>query len=179
MIFWSWFTLIGLVRGHSFLCSLLVYLGLHINVSKPDFCLIQTFLFWGLCLDTVHMSVSLPSDKLADIQQLALSFLQTQPVTVCQVISFLVKANFYANGHCQTTVIVSCHLESFNCYHSPTPLFSSVYFFFSALLQLEQLSHLQQTPVPLQFHFLMWLLLQMPHPLIESLFSGFWFAIIS
>ena len=36
-------------------------------------------------------------------------------------------------------------------YHSPTHLFSPVHFSFSALHQLEQLFHLQQSPVPLQF----------------------------
>ena len=60
-------------RAHSFLCSLLVCPGLHINFLKSDLCLTQTFCFLGLCLDTVCMSVSLPPDKLADIQQLALS----------------------------------------------------------------------------------------------------------
>ena len=34
-------------RAHSFLCSLLVCLGLHINFSKLDLCLSQTFPFWG------------------------------------------------------------------------------------------------------------------------------------
>ena len=59
-------------RACLFLCSLLVCLGLHINFSKSDLCLSQSFTFLGLYLDTVHMSVSLPPDKLADIQQLAL-----------------------------------------------------------------------------------------------------------
>ena len=45
--------------------------------SKLDLCLSQSFTFLGLCWDTVHMSVSLPPDKLADIQQLALSLLHT------------------------------------------------------------------------------------------------------
>ena len=36
-------------------------------------------------------------------------------------------------------------------YHSPNHLFSHVYFPLSLLHQLEQLSHLQQSPVPLQF----------------------------
>ena len=36
-------------------------------------------------------------------------------------------------------------------YHSPTHLFSPLHFSFSALRQLEWLSHLQQSPVPLQF----------------------------
>ena len=81
-------------RAHLFLCSLLVCLGLHIHFSKSDLCLSQVFSFLGLCWDTVHMSVSMPPDKLADIQQLALSLLQTPHVTVCRVMSFLGKANF-------------------------------------------------------------------------------------
>ena len=86
-------------RAHLFLCSLLVCLGLHINFSKSDLCLTQTFCFLGLCWDTVHMSVSLPLDQVADIQQLALSLLWTQHVTVCMVMSFLGKANSCTNGH--------------------------------------------------------------------------------
>ena len=50
-------------KAYSFLCSLLVRLGLHINFSKSDLCLTQTFCFLGLSWDTVHMSVSLPPDK--------------------------------------------------------------------------------------------------------------------
>ena len=66
MISWSLFTLSRQVRGHAcFLCSLLVCLGLHINFSKLDLCLSQSFTFLGLCWDSVHMSVSLPLDKLA------------------------------------------------------------------------------------------------------------------
>ena len=34
-------------RAHSFLCSLLVWLGLHINFSKSDLHLMQTFASWG------------------------------------------------------------------------------------------------------------------------------------
>ena len=89
-------------RALSFLCSLLVCLGLRINFSKSDLCLTQTFCFLGgLCWDTVNMSVSLPPDELAGIQQLALPFLLTQPVSVQQVLSFLGKANFCASGHSQ------------------------------------------------------------------------------
>ena len=98
------------------------------------------------------MSVSLPSDKLTDIQQLALSLLQTKPVTVYWVMSFLGKANFCANGHSQLQRF--CHViqsHMLTVYHSRTHLFSPVHFSFSALHQLEQLSHLQQSPVPLQF----------------------------
>ena len=51
-------------------------------------------------------------------------------------------------------------------YYSPADLFSSVQFSFSAVHPLEQLSHLQQSPVPLQFGLPVWLLLQMPCPVI-------------
>ena len=60
-------------RACTFLCFLLVCFGLHINFSKSDLCLTQTFCFLGLCWDTVCISASLPPDKLAGIQQLALS----------------------------------------------------------------------------------------------------------
>ena len=134
------------------MCSLLVHLGLHINFSKSDLCLSQTFCFLWLHWDTVYMSVSLPPDKLTDIQQLALSLLWTAHVTVCRVMSFLGKANFYTNGYFQLQCL-SCVIQSdiVHVYHSPTQLFLHVYFSLSSLCQLEQLAHLQQSPVPLQF----------------------------
>ena len=95
-------------RACLFLCSLLVHLGLHINFSKSDLCLSQSFTFLGLCWDTVCMSVSLPPDMLADIQQLALSLLCTPHVTVHKVMSFLGKANFCTNGHSQLWHL--CHV---------------------------------------------------------------------
>ena len=155
--------------AHLFLCSLLVCLGLHINFSKSDLCLSQFFTFLGLCWDTVHMSVSLPPDKLADIQQLALFLLCTLHVTVCKVMSFLGKANFCTNGHSQLWHL--CHViqsDMLSVYHSPTQLFLHVHFSLSSLCQLEWLSTLQQSPVLFHciFHFLMWSLLLMLHPLI-------------
>ena len=63
--------------------------ALHINFSKSDLCLTHTFCFLGIYWDTIYMSVPLPPDKLADIQQLALSLLQSQHVTVHRVMSFL------------------------------------------------------------------------------------------
>ena len=112
----------------------------------------QSLTFLGLCWDTVHMSVSLPPDKLADIQQLALSFLCTPNITVCQVTSFLGKANFCTNGHSQLQCLC-CVIQSdmLSVYHSPTQLFSCVHFSLSSLCQLEQLSNLQKSPVPLHF----------------------------
>ena len=98
------------------------------------------------------MSVSLPPDNLADIQQLALSLLQSQYVAVCKVMSFLGKTNFCTNGHsqlwCLCWVIQSGMLH---VYHSFIHLFSCIHFSFSLLHQLELLSHLSQSPVHLQF----------------------------
>ena len=126
-----------------FLCSLLVHLGLHINFSKWDFHLSQSFTLLGLCWDTVHMSVSLPPDKLADIQQLTLSLLHTPHVTVCKVMSFLGKANFCTNSHSQLHC-VCCVIWSdmLSVYHSPTQLFLHVDFSLSSLCQLEWLAKL-------------------------------------
>ena len=135
-----------------FLCSLLVRLGLHINFSKSDLCLSQTFTFLGICWDPVCISVSLPPDKLAAIQQLALSLLQTTHVTVCKVMSLLGKANFCTNGHSQLHRL--CHViqsDMLSVYHSPMQLFSCVHFSISSLHQLQQLAHLQQSSIPLQF----------------------------
>ena len=129
-----------LIMVCSFLCSLLVHLRLHINFSKSDHDINQTIFFGGegLCWDTVHMSVSFPHDKFADIQQLALSLLQTQPVTVCWVMSFLGNANFSVNGHFQLWRL--CHvIQSYmltNCY-PPHPSVSSFHFSFSSFHQLE------------------------------------------
>ena len=98
------------------------------------------------------MSVSLPPDKLADIRQLALSLLQNQHVTVHMVMSFLGKANFCTNGNSQLQQL--CHFMlsvMLHVYHSPTHLFSHIHFSLSSLCQLEQLPHLQQSPVPLKF----------------------------
>ena len=73
-------------------------------------------------------------------------------MTVCRVISFSGKANFCTNGHSPLWHLC-CVIQSdmLHVYHSPTHLFSWVLFSLSSLHQLEQLSHLQQSPVPLQF----------------------------
>ena len=66
--------------------------------------------------------------------------------------SFLGKANFCTSGHsqlqCLSHVIQS---DMLSVDHSPRQLFSCVHFSLSSLHQLEQLSTLQQSPVPLQF----------------------------
>ena len=54
MTSWYWFALSGQARERAhFLCSILVFLGLHVNFSKSDLWLTQTFCFLGLCWDTV------------------------------------------------------------------------------------------------------------------------------
>ena len=93
-------------RAHSFLCSLLVWHGLHINFSKSELCLTQTFCFLGLCWDTVHMTVSLPPDKLAEFT--ASFFLASNHhVTVHRVMSFLGRPIFVpmATPNCGTCVM--------------------------------------------------------------------------
>ena len=154
-------------RAHLFLCSLLVWLGLHINFSKSDLCLTQTFCFMGLCWDTVCMSVSLPPDKLADIQQLAFSLLQNQHVTVCRVMSFLGTANFCTNGHSQLWHL--CHViqsDMLHVYHSPTHLFSHVHFSLPPYINWNSYLICNRTKFLCNFLFLMLLLVLMPCQLI-------------
>ena len=126
---------------------------MHINFSKADLCHTQTFVSWSYVgILTYGQYPNITPDQFADIQQLALSLLQTQPVTVCRVMSFLGKANFCAYGHSQLWRL--CHViqsDMLMVYHYLTHLFSPVYFSFSTLHQLEWLSHLQQSPALLQF----------------------------
>ena len=134
---------------------------------KSDLYLTQTFCFLGLCWDTVHMSVSLSPDTLADIQQLALSLLQTQPVTVCQVMSLLGKANFCANGHSQLWRLC-CVIQSdmLTVNHSPAHLFLLLTFPFQLYINWNGYLIFNRAQFLCKFHFLMWLLLLMPCPLI-------------
>ena len=84
------------------------------------------------------MSVSLPPDKFSDIQQLALSLLQRQYVTVHRVMSFLGKANFCTNGLSQLWHL--CHVtqsDMLHVHHSLNHLFSQVHFPLSSVCQLE------------------------------------------
>ena len=85
MISWSWFILSGQAREHDHFWVLYWFVFNYILIFPClTFTLFRLFVFLGgLCWDTVYISVSLPPDMLADIQQFALSFLQTQPVTVC------------------------------------------------------------------------------------------------
>ena len=57
------------------------------------------------------MSVSLPPDKLVDIQKLASAMLQMHPVTFHQVMSFLGMANFLCQRPLSTVAVVLSHSE--------------------------------------------------------------------
>ena len=66
--------------------------------------------------------------------------------------TFLGKANFCTNGHSQLCRLCRVIQSDVLCiYHSLTQLFSLVHFSLFSLCELEQLAHLQQSPVPLQF----------------------------
>ena len=75
-------------RSESFLCYLLVCLGLSSKFSKSDLCL-NPVSFLGLFWDTVDMPILLPTNKPFEIQHLALSLLQMQSIRVNQVMSLL------------------------------------------------------------------------------------------
>ena len=113
------------------------------------------------------MLVSLPPDKLADIQQLALSLLHTQHVTVHMVMSFLHKAIFCTNSHSQLWHLC-CVIQSdmIHVYHSPTHLFLYVHFPFPPYVNWKCWLICNRAQFLCNFHFLMWLLLDNPHPLI-------------
>ena len=105
-------------RAQIFLCSLLVHLRLHIIFPMLNLTSFGTF-FLGLCWEIVDMSVSLPTDKFLQIQHLAHSLLQRQPVTVHHIMSFLCKTTFCASGLVQLCQF--CHViqsDMFNVYHS-------------------------------------------------------------
>ena len=93
-----------------FFCSSFVHLGLHINLSQSELHLAQHCCFLGLFSDTMDMSVFLKADKILEIPQLALSLMQMQPVTVCEVMSFLGMTNFNVSGHQQLYHL--CHVRA-------------------------------------------------------------------
>ena len=97
-----------------------------------------------------YMSFSLPTSKLIKIQQITHILLLRPTITVCQGMSFWGKSTFCVSGHAQLEQF--CHvLQSniLNVYHSAAYLFFSP--FSSSAMQLQKLSHLQQSSVPLQF----------------------------
>ena len=106
------------------------------------------------------MSASLAPDKF--------SLLQTQPVTVCQVMSLLGKANFCVNGHSQLWRL--CHViqsDMLTVYDSPTLCFLLFTFPFQHYVNWNDYLICNRAQFLCNCHLLMclWLLLLMPHPL--------------
>ena len=120
-------------RACSFLCSLLVWLGLYPIFSKPDLCLTQTFCFLGLCCDTVQKSVFLHPDKFSWHSAVSSCLV---PDPTCYSLSSHV---IFRQGHflCQWTLltaeILSCHSKwHVNCLSLSWPfIFSCSLFLFS------------------------------------------------
>ena len=116
----------------TFLCCILVCLGLHNNFPSLNSISHRSFLF-GPTLEKVDMSVSLPSDRLTEIQQFAHALSHRHPVTVHQVISFLCKTILYSNGHAQLHWLCQViQSDMLNVYQSPTQLFFSPFSSYSA-----------------------------------------------
>ena len=86
------------------------------------------------------MSLSLPSDKLLVIQQLALFLLQTQPSTVYWDMSFFCISPILCQQICSTLLIAYLiQSDMLNVYHSPAHLIFAFHFFL-VLHQLPKLS---------------------------------------
>ena len=97
-------------RGHDQFCVLYWFaLDYILFFQSLTFASLSLICFLGLCWDTVNMSVSLQPDKLAGIQQLALSMLQTQPVAVHQVMLLFRQGQILCQWPLTSAAIVSCH----------------------------------------------------------------------
>ena len=100
-----------LARGHSLFCSLLVCLGLHINISKSALHLIQCFCCLDLFCVIADMSIFLPTDKLLKI--LAVGNFSKVDYT-CSSTSghlFFRQGQFLCQQMCTNLFLVSCDLE--------------------------------------------------------------------
>ena len=109
MISWFSFILCILARGEKFF--LLAHLRLCINFFKSEFCLAEHF-FLGLFCYTMCMSVSLPSDKLLQLEELYYSLLQPQRLQSVRSRVFG-QRQFWCQQTCKTLLIVPCHSEQY------------------------------------------------------------------
>ena len=113
------------------------------------------------------MSVSLPADKLIEIQQFAHALLQRQPIMVCPMISLLGKTTFYATGYVQLCQL--CHIiqsDMLNVSHSPTHVCSLFTFLFQLCISSRGCLSCNRVQYPWNFLFLMCLLLPVLCPII-------------
>ena len=98
-------------KVQSFLHSLVVLLGLCINFPSLNFTSLSTCSL-GMFVNIQNISASLPSDEFLDTQMFVLSLLHTQPVAICQVISFWAR-QILCQQTSKTFPIVSCHSEQY------------------------------------------------------------------
>ena len=129
---------------------IVIHNRLHIDFSKSELCLSQyVWLFWYI----KDMSVFLPTDKFFEIQQLVLSLLQVQTATAHLVMSIWTSPTFVTMGMYNFTIYVvwtNNMFISIILFHTYFVLFN---FLFSALHQLQRLSHVQHCPVSLLYPF--------------------------
>ena len=119
------------------------------------------------------MSLSLPYDKLYVIWQLAHSLLKTQPVTVHQLMSFLGKTIFYANGYAQYCHL--CHvIWNVKCLSfSGSPAFVLFTFLFQLCISFRDCLSCNRVQFTCNIFILMQLLLQVLYPVIGPFILGF------
>ena len=150
-------------RAQTFLCSLLVHHGLHINFSKSELSLRQQFsFFWPMLEYSWHLS--LPSDKLIEFLQLVHALLHRQPV---QIMSFLGKPTFCADGHAQLCWL--CHViqsDMLKVYYSLAHFFLFFTFLFLFCISFRGCLNGNSVQYPCNFLFMIWLLLLMLHPIM-------------
>ena len=114
----------------SLVISSIVHLGYIFLFPSLDSVSCSTFFL--LCWDTVAMCLSLSSNKLIDVQQLAHSLLQMYPITGHQVMFFFGKTTFCANGYAQLYQLC-CHTKQ---HAECLPFSSSFVLFFSPFSSL-------------------------------------------
>ena len=127
-------------------------LGQCIKFLNVIFITLSAFVFLGMFWNTVDMSVYLLSVKLFEIQLLTNTFLQTQPITVCQVLSFYGNTHFSAYGHTKTLPIVSYHSE----WHVECLSFSGLLILFFPFLPSRSVSLWETVQFPCYFFLLLW-----------------------
>lgn len=80
----------------NFVLSFLAHLRFLLNLEKTDLALAQCFTFLGLCWDTHCGEVALTSEKVTELQSLALAFLALPLCSVWKLLRFLGGTNFVA-----------------------------------------------------------------------------------
>ena len=116
----------------------------------------SALLILGLHWDILEISVSLPSDTLSQIQQLADSLLQTQSCTICQVIFLFVQDHMVMHNFIDYVMSFN---DMLNLYHSPAFLICSFQLCINSTVCLSY----NRIQFQSNFLFLTWLSLQILH----------------